>query len=91
MNIVLCADESYARYGSVVMASVIAHAINIEQIRFFMLTPGMSEETKNSLRESVELPVRRRIRAVFRAIGIGLGVRNPTFAREWLSEGGDDV
>ncbi|MCA8864173.1 MULTISPECIES: glycosyltransferase family 8 protein [unclassified Halomonas] len=54
MNIVLCADESYARYGSVVMASVIAHAINIEQIRFFMLTPGMSEETKNSLRESVE-------------------------------------
>ena len=54
MNIVLCADESYARYGSVVIASVIANAINIEQIRFFMLTPGMSEETKNSLRESVE-------------------------------------
>lgn len=54
MNIVLCADESYARYGAVVMASVIAHAINIEQIRFFMLTPGMSEETKNCLRGSVE-------------------------------------
>ncbi|CAO1658476.1 glycosyltransferase family 8 protein [Vreelandella arctica] len=54
MNIVLCADDSYARYGSVVMASIIANAINIEQIRFFMLTPGVSEETKNSLRESVE-------------------------------------
>jgi lipopolysaccharide biosynthesis glycosyltransferase len=54
MNIVLCADESYARYGSVVMASVIANAINTEQIHFFMLTPGMSEGTKNSLLTSVE-------------------------------------
>ncbi|MEH6640264.1 glycosyltransferase family 8 protein [Vreelandella glaciei] len=54
MNIVLCADEAYAQYGSVVMASIIANAINVEQIHFFMLTPGMSEETKSTLRASVE-------------------------------------
>lgn len=54
MNIVLSADESYARYGAVVMASVIANAADPGRIRFFMLTPGMCEETKNSLHAFVE-------------------------------------
>lgn len=54
MNIVLSADESYARYGAVVMASVIANAVDPGRIRFFMLTPGMSEKTKGDLRSSVE-------------------------------------
>lgn len=53
MNIVLSADESYARYGAVVMASVIANAVDPGRLRFFMLTPSMSEKTKSSLRSSV--------------------------------------
>ncbi|WP_075880511.1 glycosyltransferase family 8 protein [Vreelandella massiliensis] len=54
MNIVLGADESYARYGAVVMASVIANVDDPGQIHFFMLTPGMCEKTKNSLHAFVE-------------------------------------
>lgn len=54
MNIILSADEAYARYGAVVMASVIANAVDPGLIRFFMLTPSMSGKTKSSLRSSVE-------------------------------------
>lgn len=54
MNIVLSADKSYARYGAVVMASVIDNAVDPGQIRFFMLTPDMGEETKHRLQAFVE-------------------------------------
>ncbi|MDI5920883.1 glycosyltransferase family 8 protein [Halomonas sp. LR5S13] len=54
MNVVLSADESYARYGAVVMASVIANANDPGNLHFFMLTPGLHEETRQSLRASVE-------------------------------------
>lgn len=54
MNIVLSADESYARYGAVVMASIIDNAVDPSQVRFFMLTPGMEEETKHRLHAFVE-------------------------------------
>ncbi|MDT8878299.1 glycosyltransferase family 8 protein [Halomonas saccharevitans] len=65
MNIVLSADEHYARYGAVVMASVIANTSDPECLNFFMLTPGLREETKRSLRDSVE-----RIGAVLHVIDV---------------------
>lgn len=54
MNVVLSADEAYARYGAVVMASIIDNAADPGQIRFFMLTPDMGEETRHRLHAFVE-------------------------------------
>ncbi|WP_280565179.1 glycosyltransferase [Chromohalobacter sp. 48-RD10] len=54
MNVVLCADEGYARFGAVVMASAIANASRPERLRFFVLTPGLEEDTAERLRKVVE-------------------------------------
>ncbi|WP_280540234.1 glycosyltransferase family 8 protein [Chromohalobacter sp. 11-W] len=54
MNVVLCADEGYARYGAVVMASAIANASNPERLRFFVLTTGLEKNTQECLRVLVE-------------------------------------
>ncbi|WP_419308094.1 glycosyltransferase family 8 protein [Chromohalobacter israelensis] len=53
MNVVLCADEGYARFGAVVMASAIANASHPEWLRFYVLTPGLEEVTAERLREMV--------------------------------------
>lgn len=54
IDIVLSADEAYARYGAVVMASTIAHSRNPEQLRFYCLTPGFSDQTREGLTALVE-------------------------------------
>ncbi|MCK0743666.1 glycosyltransferase family 8 protein [Chromohalobacter nigrandesensis] len=54
MNIVLCADEGYARYAAVVMASAIANASNPERLCFFVLTTGLEADTQERLRDLVE-------------------------------------
>ncbi|RAH38238.1 glycosyltransferase family 8 protein [Halomonas sp. SL1] len=54
MNVLLCADEGYARHGAVVMASAMANASRADQLRFFLLTPGLEENTKDRLHALVE-------------------------------------
>ncbi|GHC32630.1 glycosyltransferase family 8 protein [Aidingimonas halophila] len=54
IDIVLSADERYARYAAVVMASALANSPTPEQFRFFLLTPGLDPETPPRLRQVAE-------------------------------------
>jgi lipopolysaccharide biosynthesis glycosyltransferase len=54
IDVVLCADANYARYGAVVIASVMVHARSPERLRFHLLTPGLSEEVQLRLHAMVE-------------------------------------
>lgn len=53
INLVLCADEGYAKYGAVVMASAIKHSQCPERLRFFWLIQGVSEQTREGLHATV--------------------------------------
>lgn len=55
INIVLCADEGYAPYAAVVMASVLANAENPRRLCFFLLTAGIQPLTARRLKEFVKL------------------------------------
>lgn len=48
-NICLCADENYAKYIGVTMASILKNADDDENIIFHIIEPNISENTKNKL------------------------------------------
>ncbi|PMR69367.1 glycosyltransferase family 8 protein [Halomonas heilongjiangensis] len=54
IDVVLCADANYARYGAAVMASAMAHARFPGRLRFHLLTPGLSEDVQCRLHAMVE-------------------------------------
>ena len=48
-NICLCADDNYAKYMGVTMASILKNAADDENIIFHIIEPNISEDTKNKL------------------------------------------
>ncbi|MGC3874655.1 glycosyltransferase family 8 protein [Halomonas sp. GXIMD04776] len=54
IDVVFCADETYARYGAVAMASAIANCSTPHQLHFHWLTTGLSNETHAGLYKLAE-------------------------------------
>ncbi|BFM49616.1 glycosyltransferase family 8 protein [Marinomonas sp. THO17] len=54
INILLCSDENYAAYSSIVMISSLINTTCPEKFSFYLLTPGLKKETKNKLYKAVQ-------------------------------------
>ena len=52
VNIILAADDNYAQHTAVVMASILLSANKTDDICFFVLDDGISEEKKAKIRET---------------------------------------
>lgn len=53
IDIVLCTDENYAPYCAVVIASAILNSEKPKDLRFFILTPGLKQDTTALIRSMV--------------------------------------
>src|SRR5690606_25321038 len=51
INIALCSDENYIKYCCTVISSIVSNTQNLEKIKFHILTPGLSSQTKNRIKE----------------------------------------
>lgn len=54
INIVLCSDENYAAYSATVMVSALENTSYKEEFNFYLLTTGLTEETKIKLKSTIE-------------------------------------
>ena len=49
INICIACDDNYSKYAGVVMASVLYNAAKNDEITFYILDGGISEEQKNNI------------------------------------------
>ncbi|GAA0827833.1 glycosyltransferase family 8 protein [Marinomonas arenicola] len=54
INIVLCSDENYAAYSATVMVSALENTSSREEFNFYLLTTGLTKETKINLERTVK-------------------------------------
>jgi lipopolysaccharide biosynthesis glycosyltransferase len=54
IDIVLCSDENYAPYSATVMISALENTPTPGDFNFYLLTPGLSDNTKSKLKTAIE-------------------------------------